>query len=137
MPQLNRVHVSFSCAKIGRVFVVLTLLVSIGAHWAVLRSVAWTQMLVERTQQGSFSKAVKTTFDGAHPCEMCKRIEHQQKEEQRHESGQTIQKVKLDVALATNAITIAPPSFPQDYPALSRRASARTEQPPSPPPKTA
>ena len=106
MPQLDRVHVSFSCAKIGRGFVVLTLLVSIGAHWAVLRSVAWTQMLVERTQQGSFSKAVKTTFDGAHPCEMCKRIEHRQEEEQRHKSGQTIQKVKLDVTLATNAIAI-------------------------------
>jgi len=122
--------------KAGRILVVLALLVSIGGHWAVLRSVAWTQMLVERTQQGSFSEAVKTTFDGAHPCEMCQKIEKEQEKQRQHE-GQALQKLKIDVILVTRVVDIEPPQVPFDFPAMVGIAAARTEPPALPPPRRA
>jgi hypothetical protein len=48
---------------------------TLGLHWVVLQSVAWTAMLIERTRDASFAVAVQTTFDGQHPCKLCKVVE--------------------------------------------------------------
>jgi 7,8-dihydro-6-hydroxymethylpterin-pyrophosphokinase len=128
--------VNSTAAKAGRILVVLALLASIGAHWALLRSVAWTQMLVERTQQGSFSEAVKTTFDGEHPCGMCQAIEQEQRKE-RQQDGRTMPKVKLDVIVVNREITIAPPEAPHFFPETAGTGTARAEQPALPPPRRA
>lgn len=60
--------------KAGRLFLILALVMSAGAHWVVLQGVAWTAMLVENTQCASLVEAVKQTFDGEHPCGLCKNI---------------------------------------------------------------
>lgn len=52
----------------------------IGGNWALLQCVAWTKMLWDysHTSQSvssqSIKKAVTRTFDGKHPCSLCKRI---------------------------------------------------------------
>src|SRR5688572_27774761 len=38
-----------------------------GAHWLALQTVAWTGMLVTRSQQAGVEEAMRTTFDGQHP----------------------------------------------------------------------
>ena len=43
----------------------------LGLHWAVLQTVAWTSMLIERLPNQSLATAVVTTFDGQHPCQLC------------------------------------------------------------------
>lgn len=49
------------------------LMISIGMHWALLQSIAWTGMLVRYSQQGySVSAALAQTFDGKHPCKLCR-----------------------------------------------------------------
>ena len=46
-----------------------------GGHWGALQTVAWTGMLWSYTQKdGSLLSGVKKTFDGEHPCPMCKSI---------------------------------------------------------------
>jgi hypothetical protein len=50
------------------------LLMATGAHWAVLQSVAWARMMADYSHGTSLAEAARKTFDGAHPCPLCKRI---------------------------------------------------------------
>ena len=120
-------------ARLSRLIVVLALLVSIGGHWALLQSVAWTRMIVERSGGQSFSRAVQTTFDGEHPCHLCKRIsEGKQGERQPEKSPLT---VKVDLLCERRIIAIAPPSEPMIFPSSPTEGTPRAECPPVPPPR--
>jgi hypothetical protein len=87
--------VLFVISKLGRVLLIVALLTSCGAHWLVLQSVAWTTMLVENSRRGSLVEAVKTTFDGAHPCGLCKTIETERGHEQRHDPPPLLGKIEI------------------------------------------
>jgi hypothetical protein len=43
----------------------------------VLQVVAWTRMLYQYSQGSTVSEALQKTFDGKHPCEICKRVAHE------------------------------------------------------------
>ena len=51
-----------------------TLFVSLGGHLALLQTVAWGNMLVRFSRTESFAEAAKKTFDGKHPCPLCKLV---------------------------------------------------------------
>ena len=49
------------------------LMISIGMHWALLQSIAWTGMLIRYSQEGrSVATALAMTLDGKHPCKLCR-----------------------------------------------------------------
>lgn len=125
----------FAATRFARLLVVLALVASIGGHWALLQSVAWTQMLVERTQAASFGEAVKTTFDGAHPCAMCKRISDGKQKEQ--QPSQTLSKVKLDVICERAVVAVFPPRIHEEFAQTEMTGETRTERPPLLPPRVA
>jgi hypothetical protein len=50
------------------------LFLSAGGHMALLQSVAWATMVHDFSRNGSLTQAVEKTFDGKHPCAMCKKI---------------------------------------------------------------
>ena len=50
------------------------LFLSAGGHWAMLQGVAWATMVHDFSRNGSLTQAVEKTFDGKHPCAMCKKI---------------------------------------------------------------
>jgi hypothetical protein len=52
----------------------LSLFLVAGGHWAMLQGVAWTTMVHDFSKTGSLTEAVGKTFDGKHPCTMCKKI---------------------------------------------------------------
>lgn len=54
-----------------RIVVVVALSLSLGLHWGALQSVAWTSMLVGFAGEHGLDEAVRMTFDGAHPCDLC------------------------------------------------------------------
>ena len=57
----------------ARWLMVLGLMVSIGLHTVVIQSAAWAGMLVSYSmEKGSVVEAVSDTFDGEHPCALCK-----------------------------------------------------------------
>ena len=122
-------------SRLSRLLVVLALLVSIGGHWALLQSVAWTRMLIERTHADSFATAVQTTLDGEHPCDMCKRITEGKQSEQQPEKSQV--KVKMDLLCERRLIAIAPPSEPMIFQSGPTGGAPRAERPPVPPPRAA
>lgn len=89
--------------------VVVALCLSLGVHWALLQSLAWTGMLLSWSQEVSLVEAVKNTFDGEHPCPLCKAVESGQKELPK---TAPIERVKLDAVLASAIRLVAPPVLP-------------------------
>ena len=75
------------------------LVLSLGLHWALLQTVAWTGMLITYSRDASFKTAVAKTFDGEHPCPLCKAIKKGRAEEKKQEQQQTKPGSKLDVGL--------------------------------------
>lgn len=60
--------------KAASVAISLALFLVLGGPWAVLQTVAWTNMVIDYAQQAPVSEALAKTFDGNHPCGLCKKI---------------------------------------------------------------
>ncbi|PYJ86715.1 MAG: hypothetical protein DME22_04380 [Verrucomicrobia bacterium] len=112
---------------------VVTLTFVLGGHWAILQSVAWVTMVAGYSQADPFKEALVKTFDGKHPCPICKFVAQGKKSEQKQET-QKLQ-TKLDFFLASSPVGIFPPARDtlQFFPPHS--AGARSETPPTPPPR--
>lgn len=89
---------------------IVTLVTTLGAHWAILQSIAWTTMLAENLCQQSVAEAMTQTFDGQHPCPLCQAIAAGKKSEKKTEFSAASQKMEFPPA-SENIFLIAPVSF--------------------------
>ncbi|HTH49547.1 MAG TPA: hypothetical protein VMB21_18680 [Candidatus Limnocylindria bacterium] len=112
----------------------LLLSLTLGLHWAMLQSVAWTSMLVQRTQTSSFTAALKSTFDGHHPCKLCQIVRDGKGAEKKSEA--TLKLVKLEASAPSETPLFVLPARPVSR-LLPSPADwiARAEVPPVPPPR--
>ena len=69
--------------KAASLFVSLALFLIIGGPWTVLQTIAWAKMVVDYSRDNPVSEAISKTFDGNHPCGMCKKISKVRSEEQK------------------------------------------------------
>ena len=92
-------------------------------------------MIIERTHQDSFAVAVKTTLDGEHPCDMCKRITEGKQNERQEEKAQA--QMKIDMLCELRLIAIVVPSQAMNFPSGPTEGTPRAECPPVPPPRLA
>jgi len=120
-------------ARTGRCVVALVLFVSVGGHWFCLQSVAWARMVVNNSQRCSFSQAVAQTFDGGHPCDLCKHIT-KARDSERKQDKQT-PTAKTDLFCAMNRVSLRPPFVSFKYPNSVTVLICGWQQPPSPPPR--
>jgi hypothetical protein len=88
--------------------VIVALVATTGLHWAALQSVAWTAMLADNLHSGSFCDAVTKTFDGQHPCCLCKAIAAGKQSEKKNEFS--FQSKKMEFPPLTEKIILIPPS---------------------------
>jgi hypothetical protein len=121
-------------ARITRAVVVLALCLSIGAHWVVLQSVAWGAMVAQYSQHVPLSQAVAQTFDGEHPCNLCKRISAAQRSERKSDLQSV--PVKPDLICATRRIILLPRSADFLFARVEISASLLAHSPPTPPPRS-
>lgn len=119
--------------RLSQLLLVLALCVSVGLHWAAVQTLAWTQMLVSYTQQASFPEAVKKTFDGEHPCDLCKAVQTGQSQEKKREF--VVSALKWDAVLTASASLRRPVAQPWLYPRLASALTGRVDGPPTPPPR--
>ena len=82
----------------------------LGAHWALLQTVAWTTMLADNLCTHSVTEAMAETFDGQHPCCLCKAIAAGKKSEKKAEFNLQTQKLEFPPAVQ-NFVLIAPSQF--------------------------
>jgi hypothetical protein len=120
--------------KIARAALILALCVSIGAHWVVLQYVAWGTMIVEYSQHVSLAKALAETFDGDHPCHLCKGISAAQHSQKKSDAQPVT--MKPDLICATRTIALLPGSTYFLFAALEMSTSERAHSPPTPPPRS-
>ena len=117
--------------RLGKFFVVLALVATLGAHWALLQTVALTTMLAENLRTHSLSESVARTFDGKYPCPICKAIAAGKKSEKKNEF--TLQTQNLEFPPAKkNPVLIAPANF-KLLPQLNLFAESLTQKPLTPP----
>ncbi len=81
--------------RLGKIFLVLALTATLGAHWTLLQTVAWTTMLADNLQSNSFHVAAEKTFDGKHPCCLCKAIAAGKQSEKKTELSFHSQKLEF------------------------------------------
>ena len=120
--------------RIAHLFVVAALLAGIGGHWAILQSVAWTTMLADNLRTSGVTEAVSKTFDGDHPCPLCKQIAEGKKSEKKSDALDLKVK-KLEFATAQAGFVFTAPTDFQILPLLHSTADSQTATPPVPPPR--
>lgn len=111
------------------------LILTLGLHWAVLQTVAWAGMAVVYVQQAGVRQGLAMTFDGRHPCPLCKAIEKGRAEEQPQDQKPLKPGSKLD---PTPLWTAEEFDFRQpavSSPPLQFRWPTRTDPPPKPRPR--
>ena len=96
--------------RLPRILVTIALACSVGLHWSLLQSVAWTTMLVGNLKSLSLSQAVVRTFDGKHPCALCKEIAKGKRSEKKSEFPLQLKKFEFLTAQAQFIFT-APTHF--------------------------
>jgi hypothetical protein len=57
------------------------MMVAMGGHLALLQTVAWGRMLMTYSNGTTMAVAVEKTFDGGHPCSLCKLVSRTKSEE--------------------------------------------------------
>ncbi len=139
----------------NEVFVVLIRLVRIviavlgclhlcGGHWGVMQVVAWSNMIVDYSAQDGLIEGAKKTFDGEHPCCMCKAISEGKKKESGSPDNklpQGSQGLVLKECVMAPAVRLSPPA-PRDrvvlsVPDLDPHGRSLGHRPPVPPPRCA
>ena len=120
-------------ARFGKFLVVVALVTTTGLHWAALQSVAWTTMLADNLRTQSLTEAVQHTFDGKHPCCLCKAIAAGRKSEQKKEFTAPMQ--KLEFPPVKDDFVLIAPSWFQLLPQANTYADSLTQKPPTPPPR--
>ncbi|GAA5480158.1 hypothetical protein [Haloferula helveola] len=129
--------------RIVRVILVLGAILHLsGGHYGVLQCIAWANMLVSYSAEGGLMEGARMTFDGEHPCGMCKAIsaakEHDRQDgEKAPPTG--VDKLSLKDLKLTERISLdalRPDDF--KHPGFSRPTGLSTQTsnaPPSPPPR--
>jgi hypothetical protein len=98
--------------RIARNFTLLILLLALtGGQWALLQTAAWAGMLVQHLRSQSLAAAVSQTFDGQHPCAMCKAIAKQKSSEKKPDVE--IKLDRIDLLSASSFVIVADDQFRQ------------------------
>jgi hypothetical protein len=121
--------------RIAKLMIATALVVVMGGHWAVVQSVAWVGMAVSYSHHSTIAIALKKTFDGRHPCELCLFV----KASKQSQKKQDLQKLetKLDLWLVRTPVMIFPPAPVSMFASPIDPMLLRFESPPVPPPRSA
>ena len=90
-------------------------------------------MVISYAQEAPLTEAVVKTFDGQHPCSLCKQIAKGKRSEKKTEYKSELSKLKFP--FAPGAFTFSAPFLSWELTALNLAVNSLTHAPPGPPPK--
>ena len=127
--------------RCGLALAALALFSLAGGQWGVAQSVAWVSMLRDYAKEtGSIAQAVSETFDGEHPCELCKQIAMAKADEKKAPELSLLAKrakAEKGAPVAGDGLSLTRPPV-ADVTWVQMNSSSwmpRFERPPSPPPR--
>jgi hypothetical protein len=112
-----------------------------GGHYGVLQALAWSKMLVDYSQQDGLVVGAIKTFDGNHPCCLCKQIGAAKKAdtEQSKDNKEIVSGLVLKEFVTSREILAKVPSWtdavPVTLPEVVVRGAIFGVSPPVPPPR--
>jgi hypothetical protein len=114
-----------------------------GGHHGVLQAIAWGKMIVDYSSEKGLKDGIRETFDGKHPCDLCRSIAANREESDSplRQSPQDVAGLKLKDVLPCRILELRKPrstdladvSFSEPDPGLHRFRPA----PDMPPPRNA
>jgi hypothetical protein len=122
-------------SRIGFLFCSIALLQLLGGHWAILQVGAWAGMAVSYSQQGGLMCGLSQTFDGEHPCPICKAIQAGQKQEQK-KAPLLSSELKKDYLATWNQFQVCRQWSEVVYPVSAERLLGIATEPAVPPPRS-
>lgn len=132
----TRLHHRRMLQRLAKLVVVLTLTLSLGTHWAFLQSVAWVGMVMKYSRDATIAEAVSKTFDGQHPCKLCKFVQQGKATEKKQDTQKPLKEVEKFLP-AGRAFALFPPQLETVIFSAPNPADSRVEPPPIPPPERA
>lgn len=86
-----------------------------GGDLLVLQVAAWSGMIATRTAEQGLTEAVKTTFDGEHPCRLCSMVQEASAEEEKAPASSTSTKTqsKTELAKLKEFVPMCPVALPR------------------------
>ncbi len=81
--------------RLGQILSLVALLATCGGHWFAIQSFAWARMFVTNAESDNLSVAVEKTFDGQHPCAICKSIASAKGKDSKQQRTFLVSKVPL------------------------------------------
>jgi len=93
--------------RCGKLFVIIVIVLTTCLHWTALQTVAWASMLANNLKTHSVSEAFCETFDGQHPCCLCKAIAAAKNSEKK--SDAILSSFKLEFPPVKDEITLISP----------------------------
>jgi hypothetical protein len=124
--------------RLARTLLLLAMLLSVGLQWVVVQSAGWASMMVTYSHEYGYFSALEMTFDGAHPCALCKVAEKAAQDEDADGKPSDEQKLKLKkLELAQDLPVLLPPPTAQNvsYANFAQRAVTLTLELDDPPPR--
>ncbi len=119
-------------SRLPKLAIVAALACSVGLHWELLQSVAWVKMVVSYSSAAPLKDALEKTFDGKHPCSLCKEIAKGRQSEK--QSVPTVAK-KFEFSYSATLFVFSPPSTYWQIRLPEALASSLARTPPVPPPR--
>ncbi|WP_038168646.1 hypothetical protein [Verrucomicrobium sp. BvORR106] len=89
-----------------------------GGDLLVLQVAAWSGMIATRTAEQGLTEAVKTTFDGDHPCRLCSMVKEAAVAEEKaptSTSSSSKSPVKSELAKLKEFVPMSPVAMPQAH----------------------
>lgn len=120
--------------RLGHALLIAALLAATGGHWTLLQTVAWTNMLATNLRTNCFEEAVVKTFDGQHPCKLCKVVSAGKNSEKQAEFP-TLAK-KLEFTLPAQPFIFSAPTRFYLQAGTRAQADSTLRIPPVPPPRS-
>jgi hypothetical protein len=125
----------YTATRNVRLVIAIALSMTMGGHWFLLQTVAWTGMLITYSRDANIVEAVSKTFDGAHPCPLCKTIKQGRDDERKKSPSVSLTKMDLKYLKPQGSPLAAPAFRPHSWPLLEQMALAIAHEPPVPPPR--
>lgn len=121
--------------RIGQILCFAAVFQLLGGHWAILQTAAWVGMIIEYSASDGLQAGLTKTFDGEHPCELCKSIANHKGAEKKHAAQLEIGKINVFSQAQAQVSALQPPEQFWRWRLSKQSISSVSRTPPVPPPR--
>jgi hypothetical protein len=119
--------------RLAQVLLVLAAFCLVNGPDFLAQGVAWSTMIIDYSASDTVASAVAKTFDGEHPCRLCKQVDEHQRSPQKRAVESSLRKLHL-CCVPGEVFELGAP-IPAEFPCIDARDVRLSVQPPVPPPR--